>query len=31
VHYAAGIELGVRGAARFLGGQIRMPCVEWHA
>jgi glucokinase len=31
VHYAAGHELGMQGAARFLAGRCRMPSMEWHA
>ena len=31
VRYAAGHELGLRGAARFLAGQCRMPSMEWCA
>ena len=31
VYFAAGHELGMQGAARFLAGQCRMPSTEWHA
>jgi glucokinase len=31
VYYAARAELGLQGAARFLGGRIRLPSVEWRA
>jgi glucokinase len=31
VHFAAGHELGLHGAARFLAGQCRMPSMEWNA
>jgi glucokinase len=31
VHFAAGHELGLQGAARFLAGQCRMPSMRWSA
>lgn len=31
VYYAAGHELGLQGAARFLAGRCRMPAAEWRA
>lgn len=31
VYVAAGHELGLHGAARFLAGRCRMPTMEWHA
>ena len=31
VYFAAGHELGMQGAARFLAGRCRMPSMEWHA
>ena len=31
VRFAAGHELGLQGAARFLAGQCRMPSMEWCA
>lgn len=31
VHLATGHELGLKGAARFLAGQCRMPSMEWRA
>jgi glucokinase len=30
VYFVADHELGMQGAARFLAGQCRMPCTEWH-
>ncbi len=31
VHFAAGHELGLQGAAHFLAGRCRMPTMEWNA
>lgn len=31
VYLVADHELGMQGAARFLAGQCRLPCTEWHA